>query len=56
MGPLQSFGIEYGEVRGDWTPLITSVEYEKGQKILRKHDNEKSRRKKIFIYCEIYYG
>ncbi|MDR3576141.1 MAG: recombinase family protein [Anaerolineaceae bacterium] len=44
----QSFGIAYGEIRGQWDPLISTTEYEKGIEVLRKHDDQKSRIKKQF--------
>ncbi len=42
------FGIAYGEVRGTWEPIVTSEEFERGLKILREHDAEKSRNKRRF--------
>jgi len=40
------FGISYGEVRGNWTPIITPEEFEKGLAILKRHDAYKSRSKR----------
>ncbi len=42
------FGIKQGEVRGQWEPIITPEEFEKGNAILRQHDDQKSRNKKQF--------
>ena len=44
------FGIVMGEVRGDWEPVITTEEFERGIAILRKHDLNKSRpRRKFYL-------
>ena len=42
------FGIEMGEVRGQWEPIVTTQEFEQGLEILHRHDIEKSRNKKHF--------
>jgi DNA invertase Pin-like site-specific DNA recombinase len=42
------FGIEMGEVRGLWEPIVTTQEFEQGLEILHRHDIEKSRNKKHF--------
>ena len=39
------FGIPIGEVRGQWQPIITMAEYEKGLDILHQHDAYKARNK-----------
>jgi DNA invertase Pin-like site-specific DNA recombinase len=44
------FGIAVGEIKGHWEPIITPEEYQRGIDILRKHDNEKSRKGKIFYH------
>ncbi|MBN1536911.1 MAG: recombinase family protein [Anaerolineales bacterium] len=44
----ERFGIKKGEVRGQWEPIITPDEFEKGNAILRQHDDQKSRNKKQF--------
>ena len=41
----ERFGIKIGEVRGQWEPIITTEEYEKGVAILHQHDAQKSRNK-----------
>ena len=41
----ERFGIRLGEVRGQWEPIITMQEYEKGLAILHQHDANKSRNK-----------
>ncbi len=41
----ERFGIKIGEVRGQWEPIITMQEYEKGLAILHQHDANKSRNK-----------
>jgi DNA invertase Pin-like site-specific DNA recombinase len=47
-GVSKRFGIAYGEVRGTWEPIVSSEEFERGLKILREHDQEKSRTKHQF--------
>ena len=42
------FGIAYGEVRGNWDPIVTSQEFERGIAILHKHDQQKSRQRRRF--------
>jgi hypothetical protein len=44
----ERFGIKMGEVRGQWEPTVSTVEYERGVEILREHDSQKSRFKKRF--------
>jgi hypothetical protein len=44
----ETFDIPYGEVRGRWKPIITSRQFEQGVQILRRNDNNKSRRKRHF--------
>jgi hypothetical protein len=40
------FGIALGEVRGNWEPIITTEEFERGIAILRRHDLNKSRQRR----------
>jgi hypothetical protein len=42
------FGIPFGEIRGKWDPTITTEEFERGIEILKKHDSEKSRKRRHF--------
>jgi hypothetical protein len=42
-GVSKRFGIKIGEVQGQWEPIITMQEYEKGLGILQQHDANKSR-------------
>lgn len=42
----ERFGIKVGEVRGNWEPIVTTEQFQRGIHILHKHDNEKSREKK----------
>ena len=35
------FGIKFGEIRGQWEPVITSDQFERGKAILLKHGNFK---------------
>ena len=44
----ERFGIPFGEIKGKWDPTITTVEYERGIEILKKHDSEKSRKRRHF--------
>ena len=44
----KSFQIPYGEVRGQWEPIVSPVEFERGVEILRQHDAQKSRHRKQF--------
>ena len=44
----ERFGIKVGEVRGNWEPVVTTEQFNRGIQILHKHDNEKSRVKKHF--------
>jgi len=44
----ERFGIKMGEVRGQWEPVISTEEFNKGLAILHKNDHEKSRNKKHF--------
>jgi hypothetical protein len=41
-----------GEVKGNWEPIITREEFERGLEILRLHDDEKSRTKKHFYLLQ----
>jgi hypothetical protein len=41
----ERFGIKIGEVHGQWEPIVTTEEYEKGLAILHQHDDQKSRNK-----------
>jgi len=42
----ERFGIKFGEVRGNWEPIVTTEEFLRGVQILGEHDYEKSRVKK----------
>jgi hypothetical protein len=42
----KAFNIHYGEVRGNWEPVVITEEYEKGLAILQKHGANKSRYKR----------
>lgn len=42
------FGIKIEEVRGNWEPIITHEEYQRGLSILSKHDLDKSRNRRHF--------
>jgi site-specific DNA recombinase len=42
------FGIQIGEVRGNWESITSTDEFERGLYILRKHDQEKSRKRRHF--------
>lgn len=44
----KKFGIQMGEVRGQWDPIITPETFERCLDILHQHDAEKSREKKHF--------
>ena len=44
----ERFGINLGEIKGQWEPAITLDQFERGKEILRKHDHNKSRHKKIY--------
>ena len=37
------FGIKLGEVIGNWEPIVTTEQFHRGIRILRQHDNDKSR-------------
>lgn len=41
----QRFGIKIGEVRGQWEPIVTPEEFDRGLVILNQHDDQKSRNK-----------
>jgi DNA invertase Pin-like site-specific DNA recombinase len=43
----ERFNIKIGEVRGEWEPVVSTKQFEKGKKILHKHDNNKSRSKRL---------
>jgi hypothetical protein len=40
-----------GEVKGQWEPIVTTQEFERGLEILHLHDTEKSRNKKHFYFA-----
>jgi len=42
------FGIAHGELRGNWEPIVSDEEFERGIEILRKHGAQKSRFKRCF--------
>jgi len=44
----ERFGIRIGEIRGQWEPIVTTEEYERGLEILREHDGQKSRSRRHF--------
>jgi len=44
------FKIKMGEVRGQWEPIVSTQEYERGIAILHKHDIQKSRKKRYFYF------
>ena len=44
----EKFGVRIGEVKGQWEPIITPEEYNRGLEILHVHDAEKSRFRKHF--------
>jgi DNA invertase Pin-like site-specific DNA recombinase len=44
----EGFKIAYGEIRGQWEPLVAVTEYERGVEILRAHDAQKARFRKQF--------
>ena len=39
----ERFGIKFGEVRGNWEPIVTTDQFHRGIQILHQHDMEKSR-------------
>jgi len=41
-----TYGIQRGEVRGQWPPLVSDAEFDEGQAILRRHDENKVRKKR----------
>jgi len=45
---VKRFDIPYGEIRGKWTPIVSTSEFEKGLDILKEHDQKKSRKKRHF--------
>lgn len=47
-GVSDRFGIKIGEVKGQWEPIITSEEFERGKAILPKHGNYKRNFQKQF--------
>lgn len=36
----ERFGVKVGEVRGNWTPIITPDQYERGKEILLTHGHQ----------------
>ena len=40
------YGIKRGEVRGNWEPLVTDEEFERGLAVLAEHDENKTRTKR----------
>jgi len=42
----ERFGIKIGEIRGNWEPIVTNEQFQRGLHILHKHDGEKSREKR----------
>lgn len=36
-----------GEIKGNWEPVVTTDQFERGKQILRKHDKNKSRQKRL---------
>jgi DNA invertase Pin-like site-specific DNA recombinase len=52
----EKFEIPYGTVRGDWEPIVTTQEFERGIAILHKNDREKSREKRhVYILRNLVY-
>jgi DNA invertase Pin-like site-specific DNA recombinase len=44
------FGIKIGEVRGQWEPTVSTIEFDRGIQILLKHGDQKSRfRRKSYL-------
>ena len=41
------FNIKMGEIRGKWEPAVSTDQFERGLEILRKHDLNKSRKKRL---------
>jgi len=41
------FDIKMGEIKGQWEAAVTTDQFERGKEILRKHDHNKSRQKRI---------
>ena len=44
----EKYGIPPGQIRGNWDPIVSNEEFERGIEILRKHDREKSRERCVF--------
>ena len=44
----ERFGIKLGEVRGNWEPIISVEDYQRGLEILQRHDKDKSRDRRYF--------
>jgi DNA invertase Pin-like site-specific DNA recombinase len=42
------YNIKMGDVRGNWEPVITSEQFQKGRAVLRKHGHKKSRLKRKY--------
>jgi hypothetical protein len=50
------YGIQRGQVRGNWEPIITDEEFDQGEDILRRHDANKVRTKHyVYILSGILY-
>ncbi|MBL6983787.1 MAG: recombinase family protein [Anaerolineales bacterium] len=46
----ERFGIQMGDVRGQWEPIVTSKQFERGKAILLKHGNNKRNfQKQIYL-------
>jgi site-specific DNA recombinase len=46
----ERFGIQIGEVRGEWEPVVTTKQFERGKAILLKHGNNKMNfQKQIYL-------
>jgi hypothetical protein len=46
-GVSDRFNIKMGEIKGKWKPAVTTDQFERGKQILRKHDHNKSRQKRL---------
>ncbi len=50
------YGIQRGEVRGHWEPIISDAEFDRGEEILKRHDENKVRTKHhVYILSGILY-
>jgi site-specific DNA recombinase len=43
----ERFDIKIGEIKGQWEPVVTTKQFERGKEVLRKHDYNKSRQKRL---------